>query len=63
VVDRHDNIGKGLMGLEVFERIMNDPRFDSIPLILKTPDESSERGNCNPLWNGEIGPADYRTNS
>jgi len=45
-VDRHDNIGKGLMGLEVFERIMNDPRFDSIPLILETPDES--------LWKEEI---------
>jgi len=45
-VDRHDSIGKGLMGIEVFRRIMNDPRFDNIPLILETPDAS--------LWEEEI---------
>ncbi len=39
-VDRHDSIGKGLLGEEVFKRIMNDPRFDDIPLILETPDSS-----------------------
>jgi len=38
-VDRHDNLGEGFLGLEVFDRIMNDPRFDDIPLILETPDE------------------------
>jgi deoxyribonuclease-4 len=38
-VDRHDQIGEGLLGEEVFRRIMNDPRFDNIPLILETPDE------------------------
>mgnify|MGYP002479455169 FL=1 len=38
-VDRHDNIGKGFLGTEVFRRIMNDPRFDEIPIILETPDE------------------------
>jgi deoxyribonuclease-4 len=35
-VDRHDSIGKGLLGIEVFHRIMNDPRFDNMPLILET---------------------------
>ena len=45
-VDRHDSIGKGLMGIEVFRRIMNDPRFDNMPLILETPDDS--------LWEEEI---------
>jgi len=39
-VDRHDNLGQGELGLEVFRRIMNDPRFDDLPLILETPDES-----------------------
>ena len=39
-VDRHDSIGKGLLGIKVFKRIMNDPRFDGIPLILETPDSS-----------------------
>jgi len=39
-VDRHDNIGKGFLGNELFKMIMNDTRFDGIPLILETPDES-----------------------
>lgn len=39
-VDRHDSIGKGLMGMTMFELLMNDKRFDNIPLILETPDES-----------------------
>ena len=46
-VDRHDSIGKGLMRMELFELIINDPRFDNMPLILKTPDES--------IWAEEIG--------
>lgn len=37
-VDRHAGIGQGALGLEAFRRIMRDPRFDSIPLILETPD-------------------------
>lgn len=45
-VDRHDSIGKGFLGNEVFKRIMNDPRFDSIPMILETPDET--------IWAEEI---------
>ncbi|MCL3779476.1 deoxyribonuclease IV [Prolixibacteraceae bacterium JC049] len=36
-VDRHDSIGVGTLGLEVFERLMKDPRFDNIPLVLETP--------------------------
>lgn len=39
-VDRHDLIGKGTLGSEVFVRLMNDPRFDNIPIILETPDET-----------------------
>jgi deoxyribonuclease IV len=39
-VDRHDNLQEGLLGMEVFSMIMNDPRFDGIPLILETPDET-----------------------
>lgn len=45
-VDRHDSIGKGLMGEEFFRQLMRDPRTDNIPLILETPDES--------LWQEEI---------
>ena len=39
-VDRHDVLEKGLLGMDVFRFIMNDPRFDGIPLILETPDET-----------------------
>jgi deoxyribonuclease-4 len=45
-VDRHDSLHKGEIGDEVFSLIMNDPRFDDMPLILETPDET--------LWAGEI---------
>ncbi|GAB1453067.1 deoxyribonuclease IV [Draconibacterium sp.] len=45
-VDRHDSLGAGTLGLEVFECIMNDSRFDGIPLILETPNEE--------LWADEI---------
>jgi deoxyribonuclease-4 len=45
-VDRHDSLGTGTLGLEVFECIMNDIRFDGIPLILETPNEE--------LWAEEI---------
>lgn len=45
-VDRHDSIGKGLLGIEFFQRFMKDPRFDNMPIILETPDES--------LWAEEI---------
>ena len=45
-VDRHDSIGKGLLGEEVFKRMMNDTRFDGMPIVLETPDDS--------LWADEI---------
>jgi deoxyribonuclease-4 len=45
-VDRHANIGKGLLGLDPFRLIMADPRLEKIPLILETPDET--------LWAEEI---------
>jgi len=37
-VDRHESLGKGKLGLEVFRYIMKDKRFDDIPLILETID-------------------------
>lgn len=45
-VDRHECIGKGKLGLDVFRFILNDNRFDDIPLILETPDNS--------IWSEEI---------
>lgn len=45
-VDRHNSIGKGNIGLEAFSMLMNDSRFDEIPLILETIDPA--------IWAEEI---------
>ena len=39
-VDRHQSLGEGTLGMTVFRYIARDKRFDGIPLILETPDES-----------------------
>jgi len=38
-VDRHEHIGRGQLGLEPFRRILNDPRFAELPMLLETPKE------------------------
>lgn len=40
-VDRHDSIGKGFIGSDFFVKMMNDARFDNMPIILETPDETA----------------------
>lgn len=45
-VDRHESIGKGTLGIPPFEFIMNDARFDHMPLVLETPDDT--------FWEAEI---------
>lgn len=45
-LDRHHSIGAGELGIEPFRLLMNDPRFDDIPLVLETIDET--------LWPQEI---------
>lgn len=37
-LDRHEHIGKGQIGENGFRHLMNDSRFDEIPLILETPE-------------------------
>ena len=45
-VDRHASLGDGTLGWRPFEWIMQDPRFDDMPLILETTDPDR--------WSGEI---------
>ena len=45
-VDRHESLGIGKIGWEAFRYIMNDPRFDEIPMVLETIDSS--------IWDVEI---------
>ncbi len=45
-VDRHQSLGEGVLGEAVFRFVARDSRFDDLPLILETPDETR--------WPGEI---------
>lgn len=45
-IDRHAEIGKGTLGMEFFKRLVNDPRFDNMPIILETPNPA--------IWPEEI---------
>lgn len=47
--DRHENIGEGEIGLEAFERIVNDGRFESTPMALETPLGDDENGHARDL--------------
>jgi deoxyribonuclease-4 len=40
-VDRHTHIGEGCLGLEPFRRLLNDPRFNHLPMLLETPKDGS----------------------
>lgn len=35
-VDRHEHIGEGCLGLEPFRRLVNDPRFADLPILIET---------------------------
>lgn len=45
-VDRHDSLGMGKIGWEAFDYIMNDSRFEEIPMVLETIDDT--------IWAQEI---------
>jgi deoxyribonuclease IV len=45
-LDRHESLGKGFIGIDAFKFLMQDSRFDDIPLILETPDSE--------IWADEI---------
>ncbi len=45
-VDRHESLGKGKLGVDLFRYIMQDERMDEMPLVLETVDAS--------LWPDEI---------
>jgi deoxyribonuclease-4 len=35
-VDRHEHIGQGCLGLEPFRRLLHDPRFSHLPILIET---------------------------
>lgn len=44
--DRHHSIGEGFIGFDAFRYIMKDPRFDDVPMVLETIDDT--------IWDKEI---------
>ena len=52
-VDRHEHIGQGCIGVEPFRRLVNDPRFAKLPMLLETPKldtpESRRLSDADPL--------------
>jgi deoxyribonuclease-4 len=51
-VDRHEHIGQGLLGLEPFRFLVNDPRLRGLPMTLETekgPDLAEDKENLSLL--------------
>jgi deoxyribonuclease-4 len=44
--DRHHSIGEGFIGLDAFKFLMSDPRFNKVPMVLETIDDT--------IWDKEI---------
>ena len=42
-VDRHEHIGDGCLGLEPFRRLLHDPRFDGLPILIETEKSAAVR--------------------
>ena len=54
-VDRHEHIGQGYLGVETFRRLVNDPRFRQLPMLLETP--KTERRSPARI---EVDPLDHK---
>jgi deoxyribonuclease-4 len=54
-VDRHEHIGQGCVGIEGFRRLVNDPRFRELPMLLETPKKINR-----PSSKVELDPFDER---
>lgn len=40
--DLHQNIGLGFLGLRAFHNVMNEARFEGLPMVLETPIERTD---------------------
>lgn len=48
-LDRHENIGKGRLGLGAFRLLLNDTRFARVPKVLETPKEPAPQADLRNL--------------
>ncbi len=58
--DRHEEIGKGHIGLEAFRLLVNDARFSQLPMILETPCDLDGYGREIKLLRSLVGKAYIR---
>ena len=50
-VDRHNHIGEGEIGPEAFRLLVNDPRWNEVPILIETPDaDTMHAENLAKLW-------------
>lgn len=50
-VDRHEQLGKGEIGPLAFQLLVNDPRFEHIPILIETPEaDTMHEVNVKFLW-------------
>ncbi|MGD9896718.1 MAG: deoxyribonuclease IV [Candidatus Methylacidiphilaceae bacterium] len=47
--DRHTHLGRGTLGLAAFARILRDPLWEKIPMVLETPKEDGLECDCRNL--------------
>lgn len=57
--DLHQNIGLGFLGLRAFHNVMNEPRFEGLPMVLETPidhkdEETGKEVEDKSVWAREI---------
>jgi deoxyribonuclease-4 len=48
-IDRHDHIGRGALGLEAFRNLLQDPRFQHVPMYLETPKGEEDGRNLDEI--------------
>jgi len=48
-VDRHAHIGRGEIGIDAFRRLVTDPRFAALPMVLETPKEDEDDNAMDPV--------------
>lgn len=48
-LDRHENIGRGFLGLRPFRLLLNDRRFARVPKVLETPKEPAPAADLSNL--------------
>ncbi|KAL3478076.1 xylose isomerase-like protein [Aspergillus californicus] len=58
--DLHANIGTGFLGLRAFHNVMNEPRFEGIPMILETPIDRPPTTSKAPSTTIDAAEEDYK---